>query len=812
MDGNDAMEIDYKCYDLRNDIKSEMTKQIYLEPRLYPIHNKIREWYNYIINNIYTNPNIKQEIFKFITNNITNDVELNTFLDSTLGNIELEKENLDERKKMIVDRFKEIPNQLDINRLLRDTLIYDLFFIIYLKGGIATRYMCMYINTLSGAEMFSLELQKEVLGDVSDYDFNCMINPALNRKDFNIFLKLLIEIINNSIQTIISNDPYLKDPTIKQIFLECFNKTIQKFPIITPSMCSIVENPISLGVGSFSDNIGNLFGLMRLMLKMEVRCKGTICFKDEDGKSRNSIPFLAELIDISIPVFDNVLERQHAWMYANKSISLKWCDIASNRCDISDNGNPNRFNDRIRVYSLQSVLDDITNVIRDTTARGDTSKLAKRQNRLNFLQKLLCFYTLVIKGNRGTLKDTEISGYCVSSVEQFLCPYEYIDTSVSQYLSILSIGEQQHHKKNPDLIFRVAIKFTRNLLEGSDIQGYYKTELLFTYMNDLINTFNKLSVDARKQINPSLCKLVISTYHMFVSLNDNFIRAFIAYYYLATLSLLFVSNYDLFLIQVTNFSGNIIAIQESANNYFTRPFFRKNFEPIIEEIWVRMNQFYQSKPNEKCHLLVRGGCAFHYNIARNQQLKKTFPSSYNSNDLDLIVCVDNFNSGYDIANNLISAFNSKIEETKRENPALFKSLSINLELSRNQKNVNDYICLIVSEYDNPNNTIIPINTSAGPVTFQKLIPKIKHHILDCHITTDRWYSLDQIHEIKPQHNNIRLDIYNEATLIKQYYEILNEPHHWYRKSKYLRRIAALQGAITDKDVRLKYESEFPGLS
>ena len=82
MDDNDAMEIDYKCYDLRNDIKSEMTKQIYLEPRLYPIHNKIRVWYNFIINNIYTNPNIKQEIFKFITNNITNDVQLNTFLDS----------------------------------------------------------------------------------------------------------------------------------------------------------------------------------------------------------------------------------------------------------------------------------------------------------------------------------------------------------------------------------------------------------------------------------------------------------------------------------------------------------------------------------------------------------------------------------------------------------------------------------------------------------------------------------------------------------------------------------------------------------
>lgn len=776
------------CLDLRMSLKSEMTAITYADSRINEfMHKKIREWYNKIMLSIYSNPEIQSNMIAFFQHKQifpvgpASNENLKKFIHDTLSATDLTDQQKKTRENIINETFRIAFNQ-DSSYIFKFSTVFDLFFIIYLKGGMATRYICMLLNTLSKGNMFSAELLQEQLGGVSDYDFNCIINPTFERPVYELFYNLLKNILTNECQRIASTDPFFYEEQVRICFYQNATTVASKFPVIYSGGCNIIANQ-PLGLSS-SMEIAGKFGLVRLMANVPVMCAGSICFKDETGSGKNNTNILAELIDVSIPLFDNLEERNQAWNYSNKAIAIKWCFINLNKCDvITSNEEKYSLTDKIRVYSLQSAIDDLTVTIRDTEERGDTSKIEKRKRRLNFFKNLICQYTLIVNQQDGNIDTNELSKYCVENVEGLLCTNEYVDSDISLVLAQFSLGLPQ----DTNLVFSIVYKYINYIL-GSNL---INSAILSTFPNDYNSFISSLSAEQLNQIKPFVCNLLINTISLNKSLNDNFILGYIGFLFLENLCYLW-TNISGLIPMVQNFNKTLIAAMETVNNFSTRITINRYAKHIIENLLNIIKGIY---PNEAVQVLIRGGCAVHLNI------NKSF-ESMNTNDIDLVINLQRYDN--QLITGLQQIFEAILAEIRQANPSSDMKFEYILQGQLFQV-VMDYDITVV-----PGQTPQLINTSAGIISLHMAIPRIRHHILEINFLSSpsKIYSDDQV--IQLDNDGIHECVYyNSAFLIKEYNKLLMESKHWYRKSKYLRRIAALQGIITNYEMRKIYESEFP---
>ena len=785
------------CLDLRMNLKSEMTMIMYADKKINNlIHNKIYQWYNFILSSIYSNDEIKGLIVSFLQlkkiimpNNGDN---LKKFIHDTFSITDLSEDQKMKRENKINEAFMIYEKSHNPADLFLNSSVFDLFFIIYLKGGMATRFICMLLNTLSGGNMFTQEILQEQLGAVSDYDFNCIINPTFERPVYEKFYTTLKNLLTN-VFAHLTTDAFFNDPLIKNNLIQNASAAAAKFPIIYSSGCNPTTNQ-RLGYSS-SMEITQKFGLVRLMAQVQIACAGKICFKDESGSVKNTTSINAELIDISFPLFDNLEERNHAWIYANKAVSVKWCSIEHNACvRITSDNEKYNLTDKIRVYSLHSAIDDLTSTIRDTELRGDTAKIAKRKKRLEFFKHLICQYALLVNSSEGTINQADISKYCVENVEELLCGNEYIDEDTSLILAQFSLGLKQ----DTNLVFGIMDKYINYIITYSNNPVEYKSQLLATYTNDYRNFMNSLSQEQLNQIKSPFCYLLINAISLNKSLNDNFIIAFIGFLFLHTLSMLWF-NYSVFIFQTTQFNQKLIDSMEFLNNGVTRPIINKYFNFIIENLWTLIKNIY--KPEENIQVLIRGGCAVHMNIMLDQSIVKSSPVSMNTNDIDIVINLERYD--YQLIIGIQSLFETILSGLKQTYP----QLDLKFEYV-----MTGQLFQVIMDYDSKVvHSELSIYTSSGAINVHTLIPRIRHHILEINFlnSPSKVYSENQIVHLYPNDGNRECVFYSSGFLIKEYNKILMESKHWYRKSKYLRRIAALNRVITNYPSRKNYESEFP---
>lgn len=776
------------CLDLRMSLKSEMTAITYADTRINELmHTKIREWYNTIMLSIYSNPDIQSNMIAFFQHKQilpvgpASDENLKKFIHDTFSATDLTDQQKKTRENIINETFN-IAFKQDSSYIFKFSTVFDLFFIIYLKGGMATRYICMLLNTLSDGNMFSAELLQEQLGAVSDYDFNCIINPTFERPVYELFYNLIKNILTIECHRIASTDPFFYDEGVRASFYQNAGTVASKFPVIYSGGCNIINNQ-PLGRSSYIE-INDKFALVRLMANVPVMCSGSICFKDETGSGKNNTNILAELIDVSIPLFNNLEERNHAWNYGNKAIAIKWCFINQNKCDpAKSNEEKYSLTNKIRVYSLQSAIDDLTITIRNTEESGDTSKIEKRKRRLNFFRNLICQYTLIINQQDDTIDTDELSKYCVQNVEGLLCTNEYVDSDISLVLAQFSLGLNQ----DTNLVFLIVFKYINYIL-GTNL---INSAIFYTFPKDYYSFISSLSAEQLNQIKPFVCNLLINTISLNKSLNDNFILGFIGFLFLEILSYLW-TNISGFIPTVGNFNRTLISAMESVNNFSTRIFITKYARHIFDNLFKIIQGIY---PNEAVQVLIRGGCAVHLNINPSFE-------SMNTNDIDLVINLQRYDN--QLITSLQQMFEAILAEIRQANPSWDMKFEYILQGQLFQV-VMDYDITVVV----PGQTH-PINTSAGIISLQMSIPRIRHHILEINFVSSpsKIYSDDQV--IQLSNDGIHECVYYNSTfLIKEYNKLLMESKHWYRKSKYLRRIAALNGIITDSIARRLYESEFP---
>jgi hypothetical protein len=852
------------CVDLRMNLKSEMTSLMYADNEVnHFIHNKIREWFNQLLLSIYSNTEIQSNILQFFVLkkilpwNPESVENMKKFVHDSFALTDL---NIEQKKKKenIINGICNTASTTDVSHFFKYTPIFDLFFIIYLKGGMATRFICMLLNTLSDGVMFSPELLQEQLGAVSDYDFNCIINPTFERPVYETFYNLLKKILSTECEKISQTDPFFNSNTIKTHFRKNAQTVANKVPVFFSSGCQLnLKDP--LGISS-SQEIANLFGLVRLMAQISVGCQGSVCFKDEDKSSvKNTAAVITELIDISIPLFDNIEELHTAWNFGNLAIVVKWCSVILNKCEpiretndllrgksfkirrssgaiedgwsirgdvyiysdsdsmdiVNKDGSVSRkyvikdildlnpelgmekvensisLTDKLRVYSLHSAIEDLTTTIRESIERGDNSKVEKRKKRLNFFNKLICQYTLLVNTQDSTIKQEDIPKYCIQNVEGLLCPNHYADEDTSLFLAQFSLGSPQ----DDNLVFSIVLKYCRHILT-TKLKNH---ELLAVFSKDYQNFITRLNPQQLNKYKPLYCNLLYNVLSLDKSLTDDFAIAYVEFLFIWSISISF-TDFSLFKNFVYGLTAKFMYDTERIYNNFTRPTIKNFARKIITGIWESIGKLY--RPEEGVQILIQGEGAVHLNTSQTYMSLEQM----NSNSIDLLINLQR--PDISIITDIKKIFSAIWQELIDKNPTWDVKLEfLIMNGGSDIKVILDYSSVV---FPPPLRNPEPIiQTTAGPVHLQTLIPRARHQICEINLRTSqsKLYSDDQVKAINVNGKH-ELVVYKPTYLIKEYNKLLMASKHWYIKSKYLRRIAALTRIITDSTWRRVYESEF----
>jgi hypothetical protein len=761
-------------------IKSELTTLMYADNRINTIlHERCRNWIQLVLRRIYEDINIKQFIFAYISG-LSKDA-FETFVDNTLAETDLNAESATRKKRAIMERYNYASENNRVESLFTDVFIYDLFFILYLKGGMAIRYICLIINTLSGKTIYTPEMMLENFGNVSDYDFNIAINPILDKPVYNEIYKILSRNIIESFDQI-KRDDFFVNPNIIGVYKELINTLYEKFPILRDSTCGTTR-----GVRNFAHSTLielDQFKLARLMVQFSIKCRAPICIKESEERGisqKSEIPALGELIDISFPSFENIGEKKHAWKYANNGIYIFACNLVYNRCLIPDDIQRAKIDGSVyRIYTLNDIIDDIVITIGDSIKLGNLAKIEKRRQRLAFLNTLFCRFTLIttqkISGlDVSTLSETNLAKKCHESFESKLCVDEYVDERVAMYISNIGLDLPSDNT----LIYNLIIRFIRQL-SMSNIYGEITAQL--NTINNVLELFEMYiqSVDPAILEGNSkyFCNLLINAISVNFSLNDNYIKSFIVYLFLQNiLSVMAGAPTD-----KSTFVLDVIAESESISSTQTRPFIKNNAPDIITALAAACDR--QPGQTDIC---IRGGVACHMNLCGTLDC-------VNSNDIDINVFTDNVNFINDFITSLYTLLNDR---------GVTGNVSFSTLLIPTMEDDGSTLFQLLAEYDNPN----VYSLTYGPTTMApNVLPKVKHHLIEIRVYNSTPDKKDWVHF--NQLTNTNIYYLNSQSLCKQFNIILNEGLHWYRKSKYLRRIAALNGIMADRHLYNLYESEF----
>ena len=373
-----------------------------------------------------------------------------------------------------------------------------------------------------------------------------------------------------------------------------------------------------------------------------------------------------------------------------------------------------------------------------------------------------------------------MSETCTETIRKNLCTNTYIDNRSGLYLGSIGATIKQNEMYLYELIKNFIYTTSKSVVYYDNIT-YTNQNYVYSNIIDNINYNINNNRDKLLEQSQDFCNLLINATSLVLSLNDNYINECIFFKFMnAVLTQLTTGT--------SNFVPDIIYEMETINNFVTRPFIRDNISTII-------NILSESCVNTEIN--IRGGVACHWNVYKNF-------IDVNTNDIDFIIYTktDDVGVSYNIGNTFLSNILQVLNSGYAGHPrgVIFSPQIIT---------TNPYapVFQVIIEYNNPiNNTY----TFSNGATVNNLQPKIRHHIIELIIINQTDSSdIEWTNTGVTMSNSNSLFFESKSSLMKDYSSILSEDLHWYRKSKYLRRIAALTGIITNQDQRRLYESEFP---
>jgi len=332
-------------------------------------------------------------------------------------------------KKLLI-LFKKLTEKIDLSLYYNDNINiiinnldnddYEIifnFFDIYLKGGTAFRLL---INNISNNNKILKDYLKtinltEYLGDRSDFDFNCIINPFILEEDYNsiknifteyfeIYFRNLIrdnnilnellnidirfpnyisinsEFIQNLSNLLNNNDELNIDIDITEISKPNYKIKNETEDIESNSFLYYQNTKLNL------QDINIIFELHRLMLNFNT--KKIVNPLNNVGIPCTNIKTAVELIDISIIDYSSS-DRINKY---DEYITSKKFSFYGN---ININGRRTLHKFHLHCYDLEHAIKDLVKVIETNILFNNVlqlKKLGKRQKRVEFLSDIICLY------------------------------------------------------------------------------------------------------------------------------------------------------------------------------------------------------------------------------------------------------------------------------------------------------------------------------------------------------------------------------------------------------------------------------------
>ena len=175
------LEEGHDCYETRMSFKSEYTEIVLNEGLALTsdgiadsesfhvrVHDTIKVMYQLVVENIYSDIKLKKIIIKYLIDTriieqsernqiFVNQDLLGKFVKLTCNHAKLPDNVAKSRYDYILIKFQELTKTHILMSLFEDLAVFNLFFRIYLKGGMATRWICSYLNTISAREQKKTE-------------------------------------------------------------------------------------------------------------------------------------------------------------------------------------------------------------------------------------------------------------------------------------------------------------------------------------------------------------------------------------------------------------------------------------------------------------------------------------------------------------------------------------------------------------------------------------------------------------------------------------------------------------------------------
>jgi hypothetical protein len=580
--------------------------------------------------------------------------------------------------------------------------------------------------------------------------------------------------------------------------------------------------------------------LIRLMLKKEVILKSKIC-KDYDGSDNKAVSFATELIDISIPYYsqnatgtkyDNTRGRDISFPVPNKKddqyvinsellqswefvveaieIPITCCDHDKVSC-ISCAMLPTVY-----VYNMDSIINDLDLTLRESIARGDMTKVPKRQARLAFFKKYRCFYKMIVDRHTGYLNNIDmVPGYCDLELDK-IWPFVYHNPLVDQILFTEYLTGVRPDKRG------YMIKVVERTLDK--IVALTGNQIITNAVKVLKNSLASIDLTSsvsETYFNEIFSKLIPNYISLTYSLNDDYIHQFIVYSYLKSTNDILIAFTNNTLDKTTMvgysydnlFEKTVISQMERYNNIITRPIVKEIAIPILQTLVNSLDNIA---------LGIRGGLACHLYFSNviqeiiglyklclldNRHLAEyqttiqrflnttTTIGSMGTNDMDLILYTVEPDL---IVKNLDSVILPMVQQMNHNYQHL--GVTISTRLLGDVYQLVLKVQLPTNEQLAINGQAIVTNTIHHIVEIQIVYPKTSQTPNEEFIETAKReiektsYYLIDTNLVKINNKNFRLFVYRPDYIIKEYNNILREHLHWYRKHKYIRRIAALSSA------------------
>lgn len=373
------------------------------------------------------------DIFNYIKNVVVPDMFVsitdqgNVFdMEKITNFIKNEFNNNEEQYELSLNAFIKIHTDGYVSSIDDMKNYVLIFYRFYLKGGSACVFMVQLYNFyISSHEELKKQNRKisedemiELLGKYSDYDFNFLINRNIAENHYNQltliasvnFCNFLIEIIDEFSSQLFNNDRIIRkfksqlstnkiplntaDDLPNQILKVKgnFNNYASQFGYNNENrlLKSIRNNPANNKLGYININYLKIdnnaykgegyknanFILIRLMTYLINSIKSP--------NEHEFPPISAELIDISIPLYDSY-ERNVKWVEESNTIKLI---------------------DGVYCYNLNVIIKDLTRMIYEDEILGNLKKIEKRKKRLVFFNNLICMLPRILFKENELYKET----------------------------------------------------------------------------------------------------------------------------------------------------------------------------------------------------------------------------------------------------------------------------------------------------------------------------------------------------------------------------------------------------------------------